>query len=442
MPRQFHKQLICITIILFTSATALWAQRTFTLKSAPENLNVYLNNVLIRPFSSSGGHRYYRIANSGTLRFSAAGYKSVEYHSDELPVRNNIVGIKLENENGIATLIGEYSTGRQPKSAYFSPDGSRLFVPLLNQHGIDVFRMTGGRLSYETRLTVPNSRAIGFVEAMCDKRRRELWVSNMLENKVHIYDLDTLEYKISLNTGGIFPKVVAQSPDGKITAVSNWESMDISIFDSDTKQLLRRIPVGGTPRGMAFSPDSALLYTAIYDAPLVVVINLTQNRITNRFRFGHGAGAARHIIYSDGKLYVSDMLRGTVNILNASNGALLRSTHVGLNINTIILSPDGRYVFASSRGRNHHEDYTKPGPDFGAVYMLSAEDLSLLERIWGRNQPTGLAVSPDGRQLVFTDFLDANIELYRLSSGQRTIGENLSFIAFSKVFTPNLLNSR
>ena len=376
------------------------------------------------------------------LRFSAAGYQSIEYHSDELPVRNNIVGIKLENENGIATLVGEYSTGRQPKSAYFSPDGNRLFVPLLNQHGIDVFRITGGSLAYETRLTVPNSRAIGFVEAMCDKRRRELWVSSMLENKVHIYDLDTLEYKTSLNTGGVYPKVVVQSPDGKTTAVSNWQSMDISLFDSDTKRLLRKIHVGGTPRGMAFSPDGALLYTAIYDAPLVVVINMTQNRITNRFRFSQGAGAARHIIYRDEKLYVSDMLRGTVNILNASTGALLRSAYVGLNINTIILSPDGRYVFASSRGRNHHEDYTRPGPDFGAVYMLSAEDLSLQERIWGRNQPTGLAISPDGRQLVFTDFLDANIELYRLSTGQKTIGNKLSSIAFNKVFSPNLLNPR
>jgi DNA-binding beta-propeller fold protein YncE len=237
----------------------------------------------------------------------------------------------------------------------------------------------------------------------------------MNENKVHIFDLDTLVYKMSLNTGGIFPKVIVQSPDGSLTIVSNWISRDLSVFDSDSKELLRKIPVGGTPRGMAFSPDGSLLYTAIFDEPVVAVVDMAQNKVIRRFRFHEGAGAARHVIYRDGKLFVSDMMAGTVNILNASTGTLLHSRRVGSNINTIIISPNGRYIFASSRGRNNPEDYTKPGPDFGAVYMLNAEDLSLVERVWGRNQPTGLDISPDGTLLVFTDFLDANLEVYRLS---------------------------
>jgi DNA-binding beta-propeller fold protein YncE len=238
----------------------------------------------------------------------------------------------------------------------------------------------------------------------------------MEESKVHIYDLDTLDYKTSLRTVGVYPKVIAQNPDGSLTVVSNWISHDISVFDSESKNLLRRIPVGGTPRGMAFSPDGRFLYTAIFDEPVIAVVDMTHNRVSTRYRLYSGAGAARHVIYRDGRLYVSDMYRGTVNILNASTGALLVSRRIGPNINTIVLSPDGRRLAASSRGRNNSEDYTKPGPDFGAVYLLNAEDLSTEERIWGRNQPTGLAFSPDGKYLVFTDFLDANLELYEDTS--------------------------
>jgi len=228
-----------------------------------------------------------------------------------------------------------------------------------------------------------------------------------------------------LNVGGIFPKVIVQSPDGKTTVVSNWVTMDLSVFDSDTKRLLRRIPVGGTPRGMAFSPDGSLLYTAIYDEPVIAVVDMTHNTVARRFRLYGGAGAARHIIYHEGKLYVSDMLRGTVNILNASTGALQRSQRIGPNINTIILTPCARYIIAASRGRNNPVDYTRPGPDFGAVYIHNAEDLSLVEKIWGRNQPTGLDVSPDGRLMVFTDFLDANLQLYWLSFPSSQEEENL-----------------
>jgi YVTN family beta-propeller protein len=412
-----HKYLLIAVLLLPFKPCLTGAQPVaFGLKSAPPDLAVFLNGEIQKPVSEAGGIRNYRVSGGGTLRFSAETYRSVEYPSGQLPVKNGRLEIKLEKENGMMKLLGEYSTGIQPKSAYFSPDGRRLFVPLLDQHGIDVFRCIQQSLVFEKRLTIPGSAAVGFVEAMTDERRRELWVSNMVENKVHIFNLDTLDYTTSLGTGGILPKVITQNPDGSLTVVSNWVSRDISVFDSVTKKLLRRIPAGGTPRGMAFSPDGTLLYTAIFDEPVIAVIDMTQNRVTARYRLYEGAGAARHVIYRDNRLYVSDMYRGTVNILNAATGALLASKRIGPNINTIVLSPDGKRVIASSRGRNNSEDYTKPGPDFGAVYLLKAEDLSLEERIWGRNQPTGLAVSPDGKYLAFTDFLDANIELYEDTS--------------------------
>jgi YVTN family beta-propeller protein len=408
--------LIAVFLVLFRPGAVGAQSVAFGLKSAPPDLAVSLNGEIQKPVSVAGGIRNYRIIGGGTLRFSAETYRSLEYPTGELPVKNGRLEIKLEKENGVMQLLGEYSTGIQPKSAYFSPDGRRIFVPLLDQHGVDVFRFLDRALVFEKRLSVPGSAAVGFVEAMTDERRRELWVSNMVENKVHIFNLDTLDYKTSLGTGGVLPKVITQNPDGSLTVVSNWVSCDISVFDSQTKSLLRRIPVGGTPRGMTFSPDGKLLYTAIFDAPVIAVVDMTQNKVSARYRLYEGVGAARHVIYRDNRLYVSDMYRGTVNILNASTGALLASRRIGPNINTIVLSPDGKRIIASSRGLNNSEDYTKPGPDFGAVYLLKAEDLSLEERIWGRNQPTGLAFSPDGKYLVFTDFLDANMELYEDTS--------------------------
>ena len=393
------------------------AQQTvlsFGLKSAPPDLVVSLNGTPQKPVSTAAGIRSYRVDASGTFLFSAQGYRSVEYSRENLPIKNGLLEIKLEVENGKLELLGEYSTGVQPKSAYWAPDGKRLFVPLLEQNGVDVFRFEqtpSAKMIFEKRLPV---NASGNVEALTDARRRELWVSNMIENKIYIFDLDTLAFKKSFASGGVYPKVIVQNPTGDLTFVSNWVSQNLSVFNSQTKELLRRIAVGGTPRGMSFSPDGNLLYVAIYDEAVVEVVDMKQNKVTARYRLYPGEGACRHVICRDGKLYVSDMYRGTVNILNAADGKLLVSRRIGYNINTIILTPDGKRVFASSRGKNNPNDYTKPGPELGAVYMLNANDLAVEERVWGRNQPTGLAVSPDGKYLVFTDFLDANLELYAI----------------------------
>jgi YVTN family beta-propeller protein len=415
---QYLKKFFVLQLLFFSGL--LFAQSlTFGLKSAPPDLSVSLNGVLQKPVSTTGSIRNFQLEADGIIRFSAQGYKTIEYQSEKLPVKKGLLEIKLENESRVLELLGEYPTGIQPKSAYFSPDGRRLFVPLLGQRGVDVFSFEqSAGMVFEKRLLIPGGTAAGFVETLTDVKRRELWVSNMEENKVYIFNLDTLEYKTSQGTGGVYPKVIVQNPSGDLTIVSNWVSRDISVFDSETKKLLRIIPVGGTPRGMAFSPDGTLLYTAIFNEPAVAVVDMKQNKVSSRYRFFDGEGAARHVIYRNGKLYVSDMYRGTVNIINASTGALLVSRRIGPNINTIVLSPDGRKVFVSSRGRNNPEDYTKPGPDFGAVYMLNADDLSTEERVWGRNQPTGLAVSPDGKYLVFTDFLDANMELYKINRAE------------------------
>jgi YVTN family beta-propeller protein len=388
------------------------------IKAAPPDLQVSLNGtVLTGKDAGIGVKNYVTGTEPGTLRFSAPGYQSQELFTYQIPglLRRKQLQVKLEKEGGFMELIQEIPTGSQPKSAFFSPAGDRIFVPLLNESGIDVFSFSAaGVAAFEKRLTVPESKARGFVEAMIDERRRDLWVSNMEENRVHVYDLDTLEYKTRANTGGVMPKVITQSPGGEITAVSNWLSNNVSVFDSETKELLYKVTVGGIPRGMAFSPDGGLLYTAIYDTVLIQVIDVAEKKVAQTFRLYEGGGANRHVIYHEGKLFVSEMARGNVCIMDAATGKLLQSKRIGPNINTIVLSPDGKRIFASSRGRNNPEDYTVPGPEFGAVYVLSAEDLSLEEKIWGRNQPTGLAVSPDGRYMVFTDFLDANMEIYRI----------------------------
>ncbi len=111
------------------------------------------------------------------------------------------------------------------------------------------------------------------------------------------------------------------------------------------------------------------------------------------------------------------MDRGSLFVLDAATEPLVAELDLGWNPNGCALSPDGRYIFAVTRGPNGAAGYERPGPLFGELVAVDAERLEVSWRQWGGNQPTGLAVSPDGRRIVFTDFLDRRVEAYDFRPG-------------------------
>jgi DNA-binding beta-propeller fold protein YncE len=82
--------------------------------------------------------------------------------------------------------------------------------------------------------------------------------------------------------------------------------------------------------------------------------------------------------------------------------------------NTIDLDPDGRVLYVSNRGRNNPETYYKPGPEWGSIVLVDTATGAHLDAIIGGNQPTGLDVSPDGRLLAYSDFLDSRVTVYQI----------------------------
>ena len=73
------------------------------------------------------------------------------------------------------------------------------------------------------------------------------------------------------------------------------------------------------------------------------------------------------------------------------------------------------FIFASTRGPNNPKDYTKRSPSNGKIHIIDADTMSIVKTFYGGNQPTGLDVSPDGSLLCFSNFQDANIELYKIT---------------------------
>jgi DNA-binding beta-propeller fold protein YncE len=322
---------------------------------------------------------------------------------------------KLERQNSALRLVAELPSGPQPKSLIFSPDGQLAFAAQLDGPGLDVY--TVQPWAHRGTIDFPKAYAAkkGFVEFAVLPWQNELWVSQMTTNMVHIITLSTLKYQRSLATGGSWPKVITVHPYRNLAFVSNWIGETVAVFDTISKKRIALWKTTGTPRGMVCSPDGLFLYVASFGTGHLDKFRISTGQKVKTINMGRGA--KRHLVIHPTKpiLYATDMELGEVWVFALDSDTLIKRCKVGPKLNSCDISPDGRFLFISSRG-NNGPDYLLPGPDFGTISVMDTQTLKIVDWCWGRNQPTGLAVHPTLPHIIFSDFLDHRIEVYDFSA--------------------------
>lgn len=407
---------IFITIVSLLTCSAR-EKETYSvlLKILPSDYTIQIDGSPIKPqkideyrsriFLSQGKH---------TLRISAPGYYS---DSIKLSVdrENNEFEHKLEKRSAILNRIKETKTGRQPKSVSFTPEGKYCVTAHLAGNGIEFF--DAKTLKSIKQISIPEQFSMhkGFVEMAYIERFGELWVSQMTTGLIHVIDYRRLYYKYSFPVNGTMPKVIAVSNNEDRAFVSSWISRDISVIDVTQHKVVQNIRVGGIPRGMVVTDDDAFLYVCLFNNGNIKKIDLHTLSIVKTINLK--AGAKRHIVYDSNRnrLYVSDMARGSIFVISVKDDSLIREIFVDHKLNTIDLTEDGNYLFVSSRGPNNVKSYLEKGPRYGKIYMIDTTTYKTVEWVWGKNQPTGLALSPDDKYIAFTNLLDDSLELYKIA---------------------------
>jgi YVTN family beta-propeller protein len=312
-------------------------------------------------------------------------------------------------------FVRRIATGKQPKSAMFISD-RQVILPLLDDNHVEVIDIVTGQTR---RLELPAryAKAGGFVESVRVPSRGEFWVSQMKAAAIHRFAADTLEYRGTIHVSGAWTKVLAYDAVRNLVYASNWNSADISVVSVQELKEIKKIKLGSVPRGMAFSADGNTMVAAMFggrsdadQAGGTALIDLTTQKKTRTIIAG---GAHRHAVHlRTGKdvFAVSDMAKSRVYFIE--NYKKVAETKVFSNPNTIVESPDGKYLYVSCRGHNNPKSFLLKGPDFGKVMVIDLLTRKVIEEIEGGNQPTGLDVSPDGKYVVSTDFLDHAMRVY------------------------------
>jgi DNA-binding beta-propeller fold protein YncE len=251
------------------------------------------------------------------------------------------------------------------------------------------------------------------VEVVFTRDARRAYVSQMEAGLVYEIDVPSRRVLRKLPVGSLWPKVVCLSPDEKTLYTSNWRGADVSEIDLETGQLRRRLPTVRIPRGLYATRDGQALWVAGFGRGELARIDLKTGKSQVVFS---GGKALRHIVGDEdrGVLYISDMGSACVWVLDLATNAVRPLASTDANPNTITLSRDGQVLFVSCRGRNGPKGYEGPTEEAGTVIAIDTQNGQQLDGVVAGEQPTALALSPDGTLLVHSDLHDNRIEEYRV----------------------------
>jgi DNA-binding beta-propeller fold protein YncE len=340
------------------------------------------------------------------VKVSADGYQT---YQGEITLGNDSgpdeAVIWLDRPGQLVHKLFEVEVGGAPKGVAFTPDGSEVWTTLLNGSGVEVIDVATGRVTAAIDL------GTGAVEVIFNRAGDTAYVSQMETNSVFEIDVATRSVKRQFDTKGAWTKVIALSPDEMTLYASNWIDNNVSQIDLATGEVMQLFPTVRTPRGLYPTPDGARLYVSGFAAGELQVIDLATGDSEVLQRTG---GSMRHLVGSadDGMLYASDMTKDMIFAVDTATNEITELATTDRKPNTIDLSPDGRVLFVSNRGRNNPESYYLRGPEWGSVLLIDTRSGAMLDAIVGGNQTTGLEVSDDGTMLAFSDLLDNRVVVY------------------------------
>lgn len=224
---------------------------------------------------------------------------------------------------------------------------------------------------------------------------RTLFVVGFGSNKVYPIDTQARQMIGQPITVGSHPGEIAISPDGSRAYVTNFESNSVSVIDVGTLQTVGNpIVVGTRPEGIAISPNGSRAYVANEGTEDVSVIDTGAGIVSDTVKVGKFP--TEIAITPDGaQVYVTNLGSNTVSAIDtATNLVLGQPIPVGQGPVDVAISPDGKRAYVANLVGE-------------SLSIVDTQARATLLELKGITEALGVAVTPDGKTVYATEFIEA-----------------------------------
>ncbi len=190
----------------------------------------------------------------------------------------------------------------------------------------------------------------------------------------------------------------------------------VEVVDLDAAKVVRRIPVSGSPAGIALSPDRSVAYVTRPDLPGLAVIDLKTDTVVQDLKLP-GGPLGIGVDPRAGTVYVADWYAARVLVLRPEGGRLVADGEiaVGKSPSGLAVTPDGTTLLVANR-------------EADSVSVVDIAARREVARIPVGKHPFGLTLDAEGRRAYTANVtgddvsvidVPARREIGRVKTGER-----------------------
>lgn len=231
-----------------------------------------------------------------------------------------------------------------------------------------------------------------------------LLVGNKGEDTVSFISLESGRECVRLPTGKA-PHEIAIAPDGRQAAVVAYGGTSIDILDLRRQHLVRRIDLAPNagPHGIVWLSRSRI--AVVFDrSNTLALVDPRSGRFTT-IATGQRGSHMLAVSPDRRRAYVSNILSGTVSIIDLRRGMKDADIAIGGNPEGIAITRDGRELWVGDNS----------GPRIRVVDLARRATVATLAV-----DPVAIrvAITPDGRTAIASSFLSGTVSLFDVATRQ------------------------